>query len=162
MNCQIILNPTGTDPSSTHNNTTANESIQRVPFDKQQAVRISRGTHNNCQATDQKPNQLFIMGSSLDATDIAGSAPPKKKRKQWSKEEDNDLIALVQKYGEKWEILKDDFKYDRTPHQLAHVCSSTPKLLFFSVFSQVAVKKPALELYCMNFCRQKACFTFEK
>ena len=70
------------------------------------------------------------MGSSVDASDIAGSAPPKKKRKQWSKEEDADLTALVQKYGEKWEILKDNFKYDRTPHQLSTVCPSTPRLSF--------------------------------
>lgn len=134
MNYQIILNPTGTDPSLTHNNITSHENMPRVPFDKQQPARISRGINNNCQAADQKPNQPSIMGSSVDATDIAGSAPPKKKRKQWSKEEDNDLIALVQKYGEKWEILKDDFKYDRTPHQLAHVYSSTPESFSFSVF----------------------------
>ncbi|XP_078172484.1 uncharacterized protein LOC144566346 [Carex rostrata] len=116
---KIILNPTGTDPSSTHNNTTANENTPRVPFDKQQPACTLRGTYNNFQSTDQKPNQQSIMGSSVDATDIAGSAPPKKKRKQWSKEEDADLTALVQKYGEKWEILKDNFKYDRTPHQLS-------------------------------------------
>ncbi|XP_078172483.1 uncharacterized protein LOC144566345 [Carex rostrata] len=116
---KIILNPTCADPSSNHNNNTANENMPRVPFDKQQPARTSRGTYNNFQSTDQKPNQQSIMGSSVDATDIAGSAPPKKKRKQWSKEEDADLTALVQKYGEKWEILKDNFKYDRTPHQLS-------------------------------------------
>jgi Myb-like DNA-binding domain len=143
MNCQIILNPTGTDPSSTHNNTTANENMARAPSDKQQPARISCGTSNNCYTTDRKPNQPSIMGSSLDATDIAGSAPPKKKRKQWSKEEDNDLIALVQKYGEKWDILKNDFKYDRTPHQLSHVCSSTPKLLFLSLFFFVIYRQHA-------------------
>lgn len=130
MNYQIILNPTGADPSSTYNNITANENMSRVPFDKQQPARTSRGTNNNCQSIDQKPNQQSIMGSSVDATDIAGYAPPKKKRKQWSKEEDADIIALVQKHGENWELLKDNFKYDRTPHQLSTVCPSTPRLCF--------------------------------
>ncbi|KAI4321439.1 hypothetical protein MLD38_034820 [Melastoma candidum] len=50
-----------------------------------------------------------------------GNQPLKKKRKQWSKAEDNELIAAVEKCGEgNWPaILEGGFKLDRTPAQLA-------------------------------------------
>ncbi|KAI3953606.1 hypothetical protein MKW92_039863 [Papaver armeniacum] len=51
----------------------------------------------------------------------AGSQPARRKRKPWTLEEDNELIAAVKKLGERnWaNILKADFKGDRTASQLS-------------------------------------------
>ena len=72
-----------------------------------------------------------IAGSSMEAIDSSGGAggPAKKKRKLWTKEEDLELIAAVDKCGEgNWaNILKGDFKHDRTASQLSQVTC----LLFF-------------------------------
>ncbi|XP_020111713.1 uncharacterized protein LOC109726508 isoform X2 [Ananas comosus] len=72
---------------------------------------------------DQK--QSLPVGTTAEELDgngpAASSGPPKKKRKLWTKEEDMELIAAVQKCGEgNWaSILKGDFKHDRTPSQLS-------------------------------------------
>ncbi|XP_073013863.1 uncharacterized protein [Typha latifolia] len=72
---------------------------------------------------DQK--QSLPSGTSVEALDgnalVGSSAPPKKKRKLWTEEEDLELIAAVQKCGEgNWSsILKGDFKHDRTASQLS-------------------------------------------
>ncbi|KAJ0085400.1 hypothetical protein Patl1_08666 [Pistacia atlantica] len=52
---------------------------------------------------------------------ISGNMPPRKKRKPWTPEEDVELISAVQKCGEgNWaNILKGDFKWDRTASQLS-------------------------------------------
>lgn len=58
----------------------------------------------------------------LDANGlIGGSMPPRKKRKPWTAEEDLELISAVQKSGEgNWaNILRGDFKWDRTASQLS-------------------------------------------
>ncbi|XP_026449530.1 uncharacterized protein LOC113349715 isoform X2 [Papaver somniferum] len=58
----------------------------------------------------------------LDGTGpSAGSQPARRKRKPWTLEEDNELIAAVKKLGERnWaNILKADFKGDRTASQLS-------------------------------------------
>lgn len=58
----------------------------------------------------------------LDANGlIGGSMPPRKKRKPWTAEEDLELISAVQKCGEgNWaNILRGDFKWDRTASQLS-------------------------------------------
>lgn len=60
----------------------------------------------------------------LDANGlIGGSMPPRKKRKPWTAEEDLELISAVQKCGEgNWaNILRGDFKWDRTASQLSQV-----------------------------------------
>ncbi|KAF9603126.1 hypothetical protein IFM89_033962 [Coptis chinensis] len=51
----------------------------------------------------------------------AGCLPARRKRKPWTEEEDLELIAAVQKCGERnWaNILKGDFKGDRTASQLS-------------------------------------------
>lgn len=58
----------------------------------------------------------------LDANGLTGgSMPPRKKRKPWTAEEDLELISAVQKSGEgNWaNILRGDFKWDRTASQLS-------------------------------------------
>jgi hypothetical protein len=62
----------------------------------------------------------------LDANGSAnGNIPPRRKRKPWSEAEDLELIAAVQKFGEgNWaNILRGDFKGDRTASQLSQVVS---------------------------------------
>lgn len=65
-----------------------------------------------------------IEGLEAHASTANGSLPPRRKRKPWSEAEDNELIAAVQKCGEgNWaNILKSDFKGDRTASQLSQVC----------------------------------------
>ncbi|KAM7518502.1 hypothetical protein LguiB_017464 [Lonicera macranthoides] len=52
---------------------------------------------------------------------VGGNLPPRRKRKTWTEKEDEELIAAVQKCGEgNWaNILKGDFKIDRTASQLS-------------------------------------------
>ncbi|TQE06852.1 hypothetical protein C1H46_007490 [Malus baccata] len=52
---------------------------------------------------------------------LGNGMAPRKRRKNWSEAEDLELIAAVQKYGEgNWaNMLRGDFKGDRTPSQLA-------------------------------------------
>lgn len=99
----------------------------RVPLDKQQQSRANRGA-NVTVATLQRPS--LAMGTSAEGFEGNGSGssfPPKKKRKLWTKEEDMELIAAVQKFGEgNWSnILKGDFKHNRTASQLSQVVSAT-------------------------------------
>lgn len=60
---------------------------------------------------------------SVTSTEVEGTANGvlRKKRKPWTEEEDMELIAAVQKCGERnWaNILKGDFKGDRTASQLS-------------------------------------------
>ncbi|KAL6634534.1 hypothetical protein ACP70R_027205 [Stipagrostis hirtigluma subsp. patula] len=95
-----------------------NEKIVRVPSDKQLAqnhrvTSVTGSTSNSKQASH--------IGPSPDPLDPNG--PKKKKKpKTWSKEEDADLAAGVQKYGEgNWlDILnKCNFDNTRTPVQLS-------------------------------------------
>lgn len=72
----------------------------------------------------KQPIYLPTVGSveGLDAMEAAGgNMPLRRKRKPWSKEEDEELIAAVQRNGEgNWaNILKGEFKGDRTPSQLS-------------------------------------------
>ena len=60
----------------------------------------------------------------FEGNETAGAGPTsKKKRKLWTEEEDTELQAAVQKFGEgNWvSILKGDFKLDRTASQLSQV-----------------------------------------
>ncbi|KAM1014246.1 hypothetical protein EV1_043756 [Malus domestica] len=52
---------------------------------------------------------------------LGNGMAPRKRRKNWSEAEDLELIAAVKKYGEgNWvNMLRGDFKGDRTPSQLA-------------------------------------------
>nr|GEU81748.1 homeodomain-like protein [Tanacetum cinerariifolium] len=57
---------------------------------------------------------------------------PRRKRKPWSAEEEHELLAAVQRYGEgKWAtMLKGDSKSDRTASQLSH-----PEVLLWLITS---------------------------
>ncbi|CAA6668670.1 unnamed protein product [Spirodela intermedia] len=69
--------------------------------------------------------QLQTAAQSTEMVDgngtVGATGPAKKKRKLWTKEEDLELIAAVDKCGEgNWaNILKGDFKHDRTASQLS-------------------------------------------
>lgn len=54
---------------------------------------------------------------------------PRKKRKKWTEEEDLELVSAVNIYGEgNWtQIVKANFKGDRTANQLSQVFSCQPK-----------------------------------
>jgi hypothetical protein len=70
-----------------------------------------------------------IPAEVLDANGPAsGNMPPRRKRKPWSEAEDIELIAAVQKCGEgNWaNILRGDFKGDRTASQLSQVIFLAP------------------------------------
>ncbi|KAK4802860.1 hypothetical protein SAY86_001063 [Trapa natans] len=65
--------------------------------------------------------QKLPLSSATSSAGVDGNLPQKKKRKPWSKAEDLELIAAVEKCGEgNWaNILKGDFKGDRTASQLS-------------------------------------------
>lgn len=68
------------------------------------------------------PAPAVAEGSDVNGS-AGGNMLPRRKRKPWSKEEDLQLIAAVQKFGEgNWaNILRGDFKGDRTASQLSQV-----------------------------------------
>ena len=71
--------------------------------------------------------RLPVPSATVADIDTSGSAvgnsQMKRKRKKWSEAEDLELIAAVQKCGEgNWaNILRGDFKGDRTASQLSQV-----------------------------------------
>ncbi|KAF8404712.1 hypothetical protein HHK36_009600 [Tetracentron sinense] len=70
----------------------------------------------------KQPLPTVTSAERLDANGPASSGfPPRRKRKLWTEEEDNQLIAAVKKCGERsWaNMLKGDFKGDRTASQLS-------------------------------------------
>lgn len=75
-------------------------------------------------AVQKQPLSTVVAAEGLD-THGPGctNLPPRRKRKPWSEAEDVELIAAVQKCGEgNWaNILKGDFKGDRTASQLSQV-----------------------------------------
>ncbi|ONK58239.1 uncharacterized protein A4U43_C09F10030 [Asparagus officinalis] len=81
------------------------------------------GGHTVLPASNQKSS--LSIGPSVEGLDANGAGssglPAKKKRQLWTKEEDMELIAAVQKCGEgNWaNILKGDFKHNRTASQLS-------------------------------------------
>uniref|UniRef100_A0A1D1YD76 Telomeric repeat-binding factor 1 n=1 Tax=Anthurium amnicola TaxID=1678845 RepID=A0A1D1YD76_9ARAE len=86
-------------------------------------ARSNRGPNTVVPVSFQKqPQATPPSAEGLDGNGSASaSGPAKKKRKLWTKEEDMELIAAVDKCGEgNWaNILKGDFKHDRTASQLS-------------------------------------------
>ncbi|CAD6244199.1 unnamed protein product [Miscanthus lutarioriparius] len=98
---------------------TQNEKIVRVPSEKQlaQSHRIA-----NVTGPVASSKQSSHIGPSPGHLDPNGASKKRKKSKAWSKEEDADLAAGVQKYGEgNWEDIlhKCNFDSTRTPDQLS-------------------------------------------
>ncbi|KAL6634062.1 hypothetical protein ACP70R_026733 [Stipagrostis hirtigluma subsp. patula] len=134
-----------------------NEKIVRVPSDKQLA---QNHRLTNVMGPISNTRQASHTGPSPDPLDAKGPSTKKKKPKTWSKEEDADLTAGVQKYGEgKWlDILhKCNFHNTRTVDQLSQrwtlICkrsgSSKP-----AISKQVSVasseeRKAALKAFSM-------------
>ncbi|XP_073099182.1 uncharacterized protein [Elaeis guineensis] len=93
------------------------------PSDKQQLAHTAGGTNAVVPRSVQK--QPLATKRSAEVSDGNGSAGSglraKRRRQAWTKEEDMELIAAVQKCGEgNWSnILKGDFKHDRTASQLS-------------------------------------------
>ncbi|XP_008784210.2 mucin-17-like isoform X1 [Phoenix dactylifera] len=93
------------------------------PSDKQKLAHTTSGI--NAAAPHSVQKQPLATKRSAEVShgnELAGSGlPAKKKRKLWTKEEDMELIAAVQKCGEgNWaNILKGDFKHNRTSSQLS-------------------------------------------
>lgn len=96
------------------------------PSENQQIV---RGTNITIPVSVQRQPHPIVASSTeeLDKNGAgSGNLPPRRKRKPWSAAEDMELFAAVQKCGEgNWaNILKGDFKGDRTASQLSQVCFS--------------------------------------
>lgn len=75
-------------------------------------------------SVQKQPQTAVTTTTGPDANlATAGNILPRKRRKKWSTEEDMELIAAVQKCGEgNWaNILRGDFKGDRTASQLSQV-----------------------------------------
>jgi len=105
---------------------TQNEKIVRVPSEKQlaQSHRIA-----NVTGPVASSKQSSHIGPSPGHLDPNGASKKRKKPKAWSKEEDADLAAGVQKYGEgNWEdiLYKCNFDSTRTPDQLSQVILCSP------------------------------------
>jgi hypothetical protein len=102
---------------------TPNEKIVRVPSDKQLVPghRLTNGT--GPVSSSKQPSHT---GSSPDPLDPNGHPKKKKKPKPWSREEDMELGAGVQKHGEgNWMEILHKYKFDssRTHLQLQQVRS---------------------------------------
>lgn len=86
-------------------------------------------------SVQKQPLPAVTSAEVLDANGSAsGTIPPRRKRKPWSEAEDMDLIALVQKFGEgNWaNIVRSDYKGDRTASQLSQVVSLTSDSISFT------------------------------
>lgn len=97
----------------------------RNPFENSYQSNSMQGTNITVPVFVQKqplPNVTSIEGLDTNGASNA-TLPPRRKRKPWSEAEDLELIAAVQKCGEgNWaNILKGDFKGDRTASQLSQV-----------------------------------------
>ena len=102
---------------------TPNEKTVRVPSEKQVAQNQRITSVTGPVSSSKQASHLGLSPGSLDP-----NGPPKKKKKPkaWSKEEDVDLTAGVQKYGEgNWDYILHKCKFDntRTPDQLSQVRS---------------------------------------
>ncbi|KAI8005233.1 hypothetical protein LOK49_LG08G00924 [Camellia lanceoleosa] len=83
---------------------------------------LLQGTNITIPVSVQKQPLHMVMSEVLDANGSAsGNLLPRRKRKPWSAAEDLELIGAVQKCGEGngANILKGDFKHDRTALQLS-------------------------------------------
>ncbi|CAL5348910.1 unnamed protein product [Camellia sinensis] len=110
---------------------------------------LLQGTNITIPVSVQKQPLPMVMSEVLDANGSAsGNLLPRRKRKPWSAVEDLELIAAVQKCGEgNWaNILKGDFKHDRTALQLSQRCFSTGNAFaeFYSIGYFLVVINPFL------------------
>ncbi|KAJ7965821.1 putative DNA binding protein [Quillaja saponaria] len=95
----------------------------RTSLDNSQPSSSMQGTNITIPVSVPKqPLPTVPSMEGVEANGLAGgNIPLKRKRKPWLEEEDMQLIAAVQKYGEgNWSnIVKGDFNWDRTAAQLS-------------------------------------------
>eukprot|EP01018_Ginkgo_biloba_P034097 Gb_06202 [translate_table: standard] len=112
--------------------------VSDVQLHNQQSTISTQGMNITVPVSIQKqPLPTASSSEGIDGNVSTGSAQPvRKKRKLWTLEEDEELIAAVQKCGEgNWSsILKGAFKHDRTASQLSQIflCAMS----WMKVFSQ--------------------------
>ncbi|KAK4758351.1 hypothetical protein SAY87_019652 [Trapa incisa] len=111
----------------------------------------SRGCSESLQTPSGTAVPNSVQGQPLPtfscAGGVYGTMAQKKKRKPWSKAEDLELIAAVQKFGEgNWaNTLKGDYKGDRTASQLSQVVF-TPSSNLHGVFDFININARELTL----------------
>lgn len=97
----------------------------RASLENPQSACLMQGMYVTFPISVQR--QPLPTPSATEVFDVngaaGGNAASRKRRKPWSKTEDLELMAAVEKYGEgNWaNILKADFKGDRTASQLSQV-----------------------------------------
>lgn len=130
---QVLIGSGITSDSSLQNNSTV-EAPLTINIPNGQSSRVSESSQPPCYtqgmnitvpvSVQRQPLPAVTSAEGLDANGLASSNnASRKKRKPWSEAEDLELIAAVQKCGEgNWaNILKADFKGDRTASQLSQV-----------------------------------------
>lgn len=135
---QVLIASGSASDSSLPNNATVeapliinipNGQSFRPSSDDSEAACSMQGINITVPVSVQKlPLPTSTSAEGLDGNgSIGGNMPPRKRRKQWTPEEDIELIAAVQKCGEgNWaNILRGDFKWDRTASQLSQVALIT-------------------------------------
>ncbi|CAA3007186.1 uncharacterized protein LOC111378211 isoform X2 [Olea europaea subsp. europaea] len=131
--CVKVLIASGTsNDSHLHNNSTIeapltinipNREKSVAPLESSHLASCLQGTNITIPVSVQKQQLATVTCSEKRRANVStgSNLPPRRKRKPWSEEEDMELIAAVQKCGERnWaNILKGDFKGDRKPSELS-------------------------------------------
>ncbi|CAA7050398.1 unnamed protein product [Microthlaspi erraticum] len=89
--------------------------LQRGPQDPSDSYWSSRGLNITFPVSLQK------AADGPNGNGLATSIAPRKRRKKWSSEEDDELIAAVKRHGEgSWALIaKEEFEGERTASQLS-------------------------------------------
>ncbi|XP_008338947.1 putative GPI-anchored protein pfl2 isoform X1 [Malus domestica] len=132
--CAKVLISSGLSSDASHQNGLTVEGPLSMNLPNGQSSRSHQNSQAACSMQGKNitvpisvlKNPLPAVAAStvetIEGDDALGNGmAPRKRRKKWSEAEDLELIAAVQKYGEgNWaNILRGDFKGDRTPSQLA-------------------------------------------
>ncbi|GAV66841.1 Myb_DNA-binding domain-containing protein [Cephalotus follicularis] len=99
-----------------------NRRLFGAPSENSQSCRLIQGVNITIPVSVQKQHLPTVTSSELLENGSASSSiPARRKRKPWSEEEDQELMAAVKKCGEgNWaQILRGDFNGERTAQQLA-------------------------------------------
>ncbi|KAB2628760.1 hypothetical protein D8674_033555 [Pyrus ussuriensis x Pyrus communis] len=130
--CVKVLISSGLSSDSSHQNGLTVEGLLSMNLPNQSS-RSQQNLQPTCSMQGKNitvpvsvlKNSLPVTTTTVETAEgddaLVNGMAPRKRRKKWSEAEDLELIAAVQKYGEgNWaNILRGDFKGDRTPSQLA-------------------------------------------
>lgn len=143
--CQLLA-ASGMPSHSTLQNGSTVEASLTMKIPNGQSARVSSecvqplsSVHGRTNITvpvsvQKQPLPEVTSAEGLDTDGLAsGNLPPRRRRKPWTAAEDLELIAAVKKFGEgNWaNILKGEFKSERTASQLSQVFSLILSLLNF-------------------------------